>query len=82
MRGATLSSKKLTITCINPLSDWRLISAHYITPESNMKDMRLEDMITKSSSSWLLNKFSLSASLEMYGEQYEEYAYWCWGVKG
>ena len=47
-----------------------------------MKDIRIEEMITKSSSSWLLNKFSLSASLEMYGEQYEEYAYWCWGVKG
>ena len=41
MRGVTLSSKKLTITCINPLSDWRLISAYYITPESNMKDMRI-----------------------------------------
>ena len=32
-------------------------------------------MITILSSSWLWNKFSLSASLEMQGEQYGEYAY-------
>ena len=42
-----------------------------------MKVKRVEEMITNFSSSWLLNKFSLSASLEMYGEQYGEYAYWC-----
>lgn len=29
----------------------------------------------------MLNKFSMSASSEMYGEQYEEYAYWYKGVK-
>ena len=46
-----------------------------ITHESNMKVMRIEEMITNQSSSWLRNKFSLSASLEMYKEQYGEYAY-------
>ena len=43
--------------------------------------MRIEEMITNLSSSWLLNKFSLSASLEMYREQYGEYAFRCYGVK-
>ena len=38
-------------------------------------------MITTWISSWLLNKFSLSARQEMYMEQYGEYAYWCSGVK-
>ena len=40
-----------------------------------MKVVRIEEMITILSSSWLSNKFSLSASLEMQGEQYGEYAY-------
>ena len=44
--------------------------------------MRIKEMITNSRSSWLLNKFSLSAPQEMYREQYGEYAYWCEGVKG
>ena len=30
----------------------------------------------------MLNKFSLSAPQKMYREQYGEYVYWCWGVKG
>ena len=38
-----------------------------------MEVMRIEKMITNLSSSWLLHKFSLPASLEMYGEQYAEY---------
>ena len=59
-----------------PKSDKHLISPYHIPPESNMKVVRIEEMITNWRSSWLLNKFSLSASLEMYGEQYEEYAYW------
>ena len=42
-----------------------------------MKVMRVEEMITNKSSSWLLNKFSFSACFKMYGEQYGEYAYWC-----
>ena len=33
-------------------------------------------------SSWLLNKFSLSAPEGMYREQCEENAYWYQGVKG
>ena len=57
---------------INPLapkSDKHLISPYNITPESNMKVVRVEEMITNGSSSWLWEKFSLSASLEMYREQ-------------
>ena len=42
-----------------------------------MKVTRIEEVITNLSNSWLLNKFSMLASLEMYGEQYGEYAYWC-----
>ena len=44
--------------------------------------MRIKEMITDLKSFWLLNKFSLSAREEIYGELYEEYALWCWGVKG
>ena len=43
--------------------------------------MRIEEMITNKSSTQLLDKLSLSASLEVYGEQYGEYAYWFKGVK-
>ena len=59
--------------CSNPLapkSDQHPISPHCITRESNMKIRRIEEMIINWSSSRLLNKFSLSASLEMYGKQY------------
>ena len=37
--------------------------------------MRIEEMITNKSSTRLLDKLSLLASLEVYGEQYGEYAY-------
>ena len=57
---------------VNPESDWHLISPYHIPPESSTKVMGIEEMITNFR---LLNKFSLSASLEMYGEQYGEYAY-------
>ena len=43
-----------------------------ITPES-----RIREMVTNCRSSWLLNKFSLSAAYKMHREQYGEYAYWC-----
>ena len=39
-----------------------------------------KEMITNSRSSWLLNKFSLSAPQEMCKKQKGEYAYWCYGV--
>ena len=42
-----------------------------------MKVMRIKEMITDYRSSWLLDKFSLSAPKEMHKEQYGEYAYWC-----
>ena len=71
---------------LNPLapkSDWHLISPYYIIPHSNMK-------IMSENRRWSLTKvaldcekkFSLSASLEMYGQQYGEYAYWCRAGKG
>ena len=41
-----------------------------------MEVMRIKEMITNSRSSWLLDKFSLSARYEMYDEQYGEYEYW------
>ena len=49
-------------------SDQNLISPYNNTLESNNKVMRIEEMITNKSSSWLLNKFSLSAPWEMYNE--------------
>ena len=38
--------------------------------------MGIKEMITKERSFWLLYKFSLLASQEMYKEQYGEYVYW------
>ena len=64
---------------VNPLapkSDKHLISPYYVSPESHVKVMRKEKMITNLSSSWLLNKFSLLAALGVYREQYGEYLYW------
>ena len=61
-----------------PKSDKHLIYPCSITPESNTKVMNVKEMITNlKKSCWLLHKFSLSAPLEMYKEQYGEYAYWC-----
>ena len=55
----------------NPLSpeiDQYLISPNNITLISNIVVTRIKEMITNYRSSWLLNKFSLSAPQEMYGE--------------
>ena len=72
----------LSVTYPNPItpkSDYHLISPYNITLESNIKVMRIMEMINRYRSSWLLSdKFSLSAPQEMYREQYGEYAYWCW----
>ena len=57
-------------------NDWNLISPYNITSESHIKVMRIKEMITNWKSSWLLNKFSLSAPQEMYKQQYGEYTYW------
>ena len=43
-----------------PKSDLNLISPCNNSPESNIKVMRIKEMITNQRSSWLLNKFSLS----------------------
>ena len=53
---------KPTCEFFNPLTPKRvqhLISPYNITLESNMKVMRIKEMITNKRSSWLLNKFSL-----------------------
>ena len=55
-------------TVFNPLilkRDQHLISPHNITPKSKFKDTRIKEMITNKRSSWLLNKFSLSAPKEI-----------------
>ena len=52
---------------VNPLipeSDQHLISPFNITHESNIKVMRIKEMIINWRTSWLLNKFSLQAHLE------------------
>ena len=54
------------LNSLTPKSDQRLISPYNITPESHIKVMRIKEMITNQRSSWLLNKFSLSAPLELY----------------
>ena len=67
----------ITLTLWSPKSDQHPISFNSITPESNIKVMRIKKMITNWRGSWLLNKFSLPALEEMYREHYGEYAYWC-----
>ena len=41
--------------------------------ESNIKVMRVKEMIINWRPSWFLDKFSLPAHYEMYKEQYGEY---------
>ena len=48
-------------TLLSPKSDQYSISPYNITPELLSKAMRVKEMINKLRSSWLLNKFSLSA---------------------
>ena len=57
-------------------SDQLLISPHNITPELNIKVTRIKEMNYSWRSSWSLNKFSLSALQELYGEQCGENTYW------
>ena len=51
-----------------PKNDQHLISLYDITTVSNIKVKRIKEMITSQRSSWLFNKFSLSAPWKMYGE--------------
>ena len=53
-----------------------MLTPYNITPEAHTKVTKIEGMIANSRGSRLINKFSLSASLEMYRELYGEYAYW------
>ena len=54
------------------------MSSYNITPESNMKATRINKRNGYKLKKFLiLNKLFLSAPLEMYKEQYREYAYWC-----
>ena len=63
-----------------PKSDLHLTCPHKIPPESHLRVTRIKQITTNWRSSWMLNKFSLSASWEMSRGQYGEYAYWCKGV--
>ena len=80
MRG---SYKMCTvIDTLIPESDQHQISLFNIIPESNIKVMRIKEMIISRKTSWLLNKFSLPAHYQMYGEQYGESEYRWKGVEG
>ena len=81
MKGLKEKMSVIATNSLIPKSDKHPFSSYNITPELLIKAMRVKRMITKLTSLWLLNKFSLSASFEMYGEQYGEYAYLCKGVK-
>ena len=63
-------SKQQTVTCV-------LLLLTISCLESHVKVMRIKGMITYLRSSWSLNKFSLTAPQDVYGEQYRGYAYWC-----
>ena len=57
---------------LNPESDLHLISLYIITAASQIKVMRIKEMITHLRWSELLNTFSLSALQEIYREQFGE----------
>ena len=57
---------------LNPESDLHLISLYIITAASQIKVMRIKEMITHLRWSGLLNTFSLSALQEIYREQFGE----------
>ena len=55
------------------LDEWlHLISPHKVTPESNIKVKRIEEMITNLRISWLSNQYSLWAAQEICRQQYGE----------
>ena len=55
------SSFFLFFNPLNPKSNQNLISPYNITPESQMKVLRIKLMVTREGIFWLANKFSLSA---------------------
>ena len=62
----------------NPLthkSDWHLISPYCITPESNVKVMRIKELITYKKKLLIFRQILLISTLEMFREQYGEYGY-------
>ena len=76
LHGCRKQFLNIFISPFKPKSDQRQISPYNIILESHVKVMRIKEMITNERSFWLVNKFSLSAPLEMYREQYGEYTYW------
>lgn len=54
---------------LTPKSDKDLTSPYNITPKTQIKATRIEEMITNNWSSGLLNKFSMLALKELYKEQ-------------
>ena len=67
-QNARLNFNLVLFDCfVNPLileSDQHLISPFNLTHESNIKVMRIKEMIINWRTYWLLNKFSLQAHLE------------------
>jgi len=60
---------------LSPNSEETEISLYSITTCSNTQMTRIKEMITKNKMSWYLDKFSLLVPLEMYAEQFGEYAF-------
>ena len=60
---------------LTPKSDQYPISPDNFTPESDIKVMRIKEMITNERNPGLYNKFSLSAPQETYREEYREIAH-------
>ena len=63
------NNKRSLLNLLTPKSDWRLLSPHSTILESNVKVMRIKEMIINLGSSWFSDKFFLSAPEEMKGEQ-------------
>ena len=67
---------------LNPKSYQHLNSPNSNTTEMFIKITRMKKMITNLGFFNLIIKFSFSVPKEKYREEYGEYEYWCWGVKG
>ena len=65
-------ARGIHVNPLTPKSDQDLISPYSVTTESNIKIMRIEEMINNQRNSWFLRKFSFCVPWEIYRLQYGE----------
>ena len=68
MENIQTDVKVWRVNPLNPKSDQNQISPYNICPESDVRVMRIKEMITNERNFWLVHKLSSSAPYEMYKE--------------